>query len=211
LTAKPSSDTKPQEDAAVSLPILTFDERVLSPRFGYVFRRRWLQPYESIVGMLWEFARMNGLPGHAVARHLCGRAIDPYEGIDPLELDVPLVAQLLGLTRRCVRAAIGTARANASASPDLRYCPKCLNLGYHGRLHQLLHHQRCPIHGLPLRTHCRHCDQTSAYRLDAQLLDAPFRCRHCRFYYTRSGASPPATLWALTGPDRVAITRAALA
>ena len=35
-----------------SLPILTFDERVLNPRLGYVFDRRWLDPYESIVGML---------------------------------------------------------------------------------------------------------------------------------------------------------------
>ena len=61
----------------MSLPILTFDERVLSPRFGFVFQRRWLQPYETIVGVLWKFARMNGLPRHAVAVHLCGRAIDP--------------------------------------------------------------------------------------------------------------------------------------
>ena len=54
----------------MALPILTFDERVLSPRFGYVFHRRWLQPYESIVGLLWKFARLNRLAGHTVVMHL---------------------------------------------------------------------------------------------------------------------------------------------
>jgi len=41
------------------LPILTFDERKLTPSFGYFFDARWLQSYESIVGVLWKFARMN--------------------------------------------------------------------------------------------------------------------------------------------------------
>lgn len=36
------------------LPILTFDERKLSPSFGYFFDARWLAPYESIVGVLWS-------------------------------------------------------------------------------------------------------------------------------------------------------------
>ena len=63
----------------MALPILTFDERALSPRFGYVFRRRWLQPYESVVSMLWKFARMNGLPGHAVDAQLSPQGVNPYE------------------------------------------------------------------------------------------------------------------------------------
>jgi hypothetical protein len=58
-----------------------FDELVLGPRFGYVFQRRWLDPYESIIGMLWKFARLNRLPGHAVVMQLCRQPIDPYDGI----------------------------------------------------------------------------------------------------------------------------------
>ena len=41
------------------LPILTFDEHALSPRFGYVFDAAWLEPHESILGMLWKFMRAN--------------------------------------------------------------------------------------------------------------------------------------------------------
>jgi hypothetical protein len=47
----------PDDKRAMSLPILTLEQNALSPRFGYVFHRRWLQPYESVVGILWKFAR----------------------------------------------------------------------------------------------------------------------------------------------------------
>jgi hypothetical protein len=63
----------------VTLPILTLDELTLAPRHGYVFQRAWLQPYESVVGMLWKFAHMNRLPGHLVMSQLCDHSIDPYQ------------------------------------------------------------------------------------------------------------------------------------
>jgi hypothetical protein len=53
------------EPAALSppgpLPILTFEEATLGPSLGYVFDARWLDPYESLVSMLWKFAWVNGL------------------------------------------------------------------------------------------------------------------------------------------------------
>ena len=193
----------------VTLPILTFDERVLSPRFGYVFQRRWLQPYESVVGMLWKFARMNGLPGHTVAAQLSPKDADPYEGFELAEVDVPRVARLLGVTQRSVRAGIG--RAQVDCSPHLRFCPKCIGLGYHGRAQQLLRHARCPIHGKPLQAACRRCERPSPYRLDAQLLDAPFKCRHCRAPYALQSTPAIPARWALATPERAAITRASMA
>ena len=44
-------------------PILAFEESKLSPNLGYLFRRQWLDPCESVVSILWKFARMNRLPG----------------------------------------------------------------------------------------------------------------------------------------------------
>jgi hypothetical protein len=192
----------------VSLPILTFDERVLSPRFGYVFQRRWMQPCESIVGTLWKFVRLNQLPGHSVVKHLCNRTVDPYEGIETFDISIPLVAQLLQITQKSVRAGVGS--AGDAASSDLRFCPTCLNQGYHGRPHQLLRLVRCPIHDVPLQTSCRRCGRTSAYRLDAQLLDSPFRCRHCRGFHARSGIGPSPKRFALLPKERSAITRSVL-
>lgn len=190
----------------MALPILTLDERVLSPRLGFVFHRRWVNPYESIVGMLWKFVRLNALPGHSLVTQLSRVPIDPYEGLEPTRIDLRAVARLLGLTQRSVRTAMGP--LGATPSPCLRICPSCVGLGYHGTLHQLARFDRCPVHGEPIEAKCRHCSRPSEYRLDAQLLDAPFRCRHCRGHYGRSatGIRPRG----LAASDRVAVTRALL-
>jgi hypothetical protein len=191
----------------MALPILTLDKRVLNPRFGYVFERGWLQPYESIVGMLWKFVRVNAMPGYAAVMHLIPQATDPYAGIDPSEVDVALVARLLGITQKSVRAGLPNGQP---ASRHLRYCERCLRRGYHSRLHQQLRHERCPIHGELLRTTCRHCGQTSTFRLDAQMLDAPFRCRHCRAYRAHGGTKPAAWHCSFTLKERISITRSAV-
>jgi hypothetical protein len=200
--------TLPTRPAKQIRQLASAASNIVTSQLGYVFQRRWLQPYESIVGLLWKFARLNRLPGHAVAAHLCARTIDPYEGIEPFDIDVRLVAQMLDIAHKSVSAGIG--KTFDSTSPHLRYCPRCLNQGYHAHAHQLLRIRLCPIHEKPLLTLCRHCGRTSAYRLDAQLLDAPFRCRHCRGYHTRSGTAPPPHHFALEPKERTAIIRAIL-
>ena len=65
------------------LPILTFDPTRLTPSMGYVFDPKWLDPYESIVGMLWKFARANGVAGHSVVGQLTDDPLDVYAGVAP--------------------------------------------------------------------------------------------------------------------------------
>ncbi len=192
------------------LPILTFDERVLSPRFGYVFHRHWLDPYESVVGMLWKFVRMNRLAGHAVVAQICRHTVDPYEGIEPTDVDVAAVARLLGVTQTCVRGALCSPRSALGYSPWFRYCPRCLSRGYHGVTHQLERHFLCPIHKHLMLARCRHCAGQSDYRLDAQLLDAPFRCRHCRRFYTSIASTKFEQRKPMSARNRRAVTRALL-
>ncbi|WP_218510741.1 hypothetical protein [Variovorax sp. dw_308] len=194
--------------SAVTLPILTLDEHALDPRLGYVFQRTWLQPYESLVGMLWKFAHMNRLPGHLVMSQLCSHPIDPYEGAVPASIDVARVARMLGISRRIVRE--GICHATNDTSPFLRFCPSCISAAYHSRLFQLERHARCPIHGDALRDVCRRCGRSSAFRLDSQLLDAPFRCKHCRRCYSSLGYAPPTVYRCLAPKARAAVTRAAI-
>jgi hypothetical protein len=195
-----------------SLPILTFDERVLSPRFGYVFHPRWLDPYESVVGMLWKFVRMNRLAGHAVVTQICRQHVDPYEGVDPTSTDVDIAAigRLLGVTQTNVRGALCSPHSTHGYSRWFRYCPRCLSRGYHGVSHQLERHFLCPVHGYLLLMQCRHCGARSDYRLDAQLLDAPFRCRGCNQYYTSGVSVNIDRRRPMTAQDRKAVTRAQL-
>ncbi len=191
------------------LPILTFDERKLTPSFGYFFDARWLQPFESIVGVLWKFARMNGLAGHVVVTQLCARPVDPYEGISATSVDVDVrgLARLLGLPQKALRAGLGRPGTSRSMSCHLRHCPRCMTLGYHGVVHQFLGAMQCPVHGDWLEEACRVCGHASAYRLDAQLLGAPFRCACCRRPYGRS-APRRADPRPLPACARTAITRA---
>ena len=92
----------------MALPILMFDQDALSPRFGYVFHRRWVQPYESVVSILWKFARMNLLSGATLVTHLRAEPLDPYEGVGLAEVDLKAVARLLGITQHSVRAGMKT-------------------------------------------------------------------------------------------------------
>lgn len=194
-----------------SLPILTLDERVLSPRFGYVFHARWLEPYESIIGMLWKFVRANRLSGAAVVAQIGFGWTDPYEGLEPTstQVDCRVVARLLKVKRSSVLAGMAPG-ARTPGPASLRYCPRCLASGYHGVIHQLERNRLCPVHRCALHSGCRHCSSAPAYRLDAQLLDAPFRCPHCR----RCLASATSVRFEANGgfalKERVAITRSML-
>jgi hypothetical protein len=60
---------------------MLFDERTLTPSFGYVFDLKWLDPFESIVSILWKLARMNRLSGQVITMQLAKTSIDPYEGV----------------------------------------------------------------------------------------------------------------------------------
>jgi len=191
------------------LPILTYDERKLSPSFGYFFDARWLAPCESIVGILWKFARMNALPGPTVTRQLRSSPFDPYEGIAPrvTDVDVRGLSRTLGVTQKALRISLGRSVGANQPGPCLSYCHRCIALGFHSVVHQRLGATRCPIHGDGLEQACRACGYVSAYWLHAHLLDAPFRCARCRRPYGRlafgrSGPRPsPAAM-------RTAVTRA---
>ena len=192
----------------MTLPILILDDHTLTPRHGYVFRRSWLQPYESMVGMLWEFAHMNRLPGHLVMSQLGAHLLDPYQGIALADVDVEGVARLLEIPRRHVRESLG--RATNDTTPTFRFCPSCMSSAYHSRLFQLKRHARCPIHGDALCEVCRRCGRPSDMRLDAQLLDAPYRCKYCRSCYSPLGYAPPTVCRRLEPKARAAVMRAAI-
>ena len=165
----------------MSLPILLFDERRLSPAWGYVFDRGWLKPAESILSILWRFARENATPGHVIVGEAARERIDPYQGVnfDQSEIHVEHLARSLRVARTTLRAALGPASRTFGMSSHLRWCTTCLNLGYHSVVHQLEVVRTCPIHASQLRDVCKACNQTSPYRLHARLMDGPYRCSAC--------------------------------
>ena len=195
-----------------SLPIMLFNERKLTPAFGYVFNPAWLDPYESIVSILWKLVRMNRLSGYMVTAQLAKASnIDPYEGVAARRSEVAIgrLHQALGLPRRTVRDSLLPDALRNASSPYFRYCRKCLCRGYHGVVHQIESLKCCPVHGTVLEVACGECGAHTPYQLNAHLLDAPYRCSSCRHLYASClpGMSnkPP-----LSKQERIAITRSRL-
>ena len=197
--------------SVVALPVLILDERKLTPSFGFVFDRKWLDPQESIVSILWKLGKMNALPGHVIAAQLGKTNLDPFEGVAASRavVDMRQLGRMTGLPLKLVRSALIPDFLAKITSPYFRYCSRCLLRGYHSVVHQLDTVAQCPIHGNWLLVECHCCGLPTPYRLNARLLDAPFRCGNCRAFY---GLRAPSFLRRkpLTVQNRVALTRTRL-
>ena len=191
---------------------MLLNERALTPSFGYVFNPKWLDPHESIVSILWKLMRMNRLAGHMVTTQLGkSSSIDPYEGIAACrsEVDMRRLHQALGLPLTVVRGSLIPDTLRSFSSPYFRYCTHCLRRGYHGVVHQFESVRCCPIHRTLLEVECDACGGCSPYRLNASLLDAPYRCACCRNLYATS-PPPLSNRCPLSKKARIAITRSRL-
>jgi hypothetical protein len=176
----------------MTLPIMLFDEAKLKPAFGYVFEQTWVYPYESIVSLLWKFARQNQLPGHLIATQAAKNITDPYEGIEACakKVDISGLAKALGLPSKTIRASVLPESLQRSSSPWLKYCKLCLKDGYHSVVHQLNRVGKCPFHRIDVSDVCPECGGRTPYRLNARLLNTPYRCASCRAQYAWLIPSP---------------------
>jgi hypothetical protein len=165
-----------------ALPILVLNNQMLSPRLGYFFDQRWIDPFESLVSILWKFARANDIAGHVLAASLCADGVDPYEGIPPLREMVKWrwLRREYRIPMRAIRESMVASSRAHTLHPDLRYCRRCLSRGYHATIQQCVGVPRCPIHDAPLSSACRICGFQIPLRLNALLLDSPFSCPRCR-------------------------------
>ncbi|MFM0509023.1 hypothetical protein [Paraburkholderia sp. RL17-373-BIF-A] len=175
---------------------------------GFIFDAEWLLPRESIVSILWKFARANGLPGHALVR-LMDRDIDPYEGVEPIRdvIDLKHLRRMLLLPGNVLRASLLDPGQRGRYHPVFPYCRQCTSLGHHSVTYQMFSENRCPAHRQKLETKCQHCGQEAPYILNASLVGSPYRCARCgALYATRS---PPAfaTKPAMRNEHRIAIAR----
>ena len=97
--------------------------------------------------------------------------------------DPPQLARILGLTRlqwematlRWVQGSV----LDDFVVGDIRYCPACLEAGYHSVAFQLEGFDQCPIHGHTLCRACPVCGQAISATLDAFAVEFPFACASC--------------------------------
>ncbi len=163
------------------LPILVLQAEGLRPQMGYLFDRRWLDPFESVVSILWKFARVNGIAGHLLAAKVCASGVDPYDGVPPLREIVQWhwLHGEFGVRCRALRESMVATSQARTLHPHLRYCTRCLNRGYHALVHQFANVALCPIHDTRLASSCRQCQFEIPLRLNALLLGSPYACPNC--------------------------------
>jgi hypothetical protein len=192
---RPAASSLPPRNGALlqapSFPILTVDERRLTPALGYLFNPKWLDPCESLISILWKFEKANALPGHVVAR-LMGPDVDPYEGIAPQpgNVDIRRLHDTLRIPIKTLRRSLLQPSQRRRYRSVFCYCRRCMVRGYHSVLHQIEGVSVCPAHRQEMQTACARCGYEAPYLASVQLLETPYRCAYCRASYGGQGWSP---------------------
>ena len=122
----------------MALPIMLYDEQRLTPAWGYVFNCAWVNLDESIVSILWKFARLNAIAGPVVVSLAARKTIDPCEGVafTPEHIYIERLANTFHLSTRLLGIALASKVDPMRMSSQLRWCPACMREGYHSVVHQ---------------------------------------------------------------------------
>lgn len=153
-------------------------------------------PGESSLSSLWHIAWRNSLGTKELFRLLSSyKSISKYNSfLDPsywinssisgtrlgIELPHPGEVYDLGTIMSCPGGWLST---------KLRFCPICLEHGYHSYWYQLRDLNYCPIHGCRITSECQSCgNQLPEYRFSKDLFENPYFCPKC--HAPLSGATP---------------------
>lgn len=166
-----------------------------APEKAWCWRDDWATGWDSIYGLLSKFAKLNSIDAATLAcnflRGDTGRktAIVKNPEIDLRGSDF-LDCQVIASTMRLDLDAIGRA-FTANVFPNgqrkiatfLRWCPECLNSGFHAAVHQIDFLSSCPLHGKRMLTKCPKCHSTQPYLLSRPAFDKPFSCCKCGYIF----------------------------
>jgi len=160
--------------ASPRFPILTFDEWQLRLALGSFFKIEWLMPGESLVSILWKFARANALPGQVLLELIRSEVC---EGVVPLRnaFDLTQLGRVIRFPRNVLTESLLDVTRGQRYVEAFRYCRHCAAHGYHSVLHQLTEENSCPAHQQSLETRCLECLHELPFIVSSRVIDAPFR------------------------------------
>lgn len=100
------------------------------------------------------------------------------------DLSAPGFARTLGVIADYLREAEKSrSERDLWTDGELRYCPQCLKAGVHMTYFQFFFVERCPVHGVELRTRCPSCRSPIEYRHGREGCGARFACRCRRLHW----------------------------
>ncbi|MEM5373191.1 hypothetical protein V4C53_45565 [Paraburkholderia azotifigens] len=176
--------TMPSEWSAHTWQPLELPTHIVHAR--YTTRPEWSSDGESMWMRLSKFSLLNRLPLHALASLVAAHTSEASgAGVDLRRADRFVPARLcsvLEIAEASVQNGFSLPSAHlalAWAAAELRYCPICLELGFHAAWFQWRFIERCPAHGSRLRRGCHQCAAAIPYALDSNLARHPLSCPHC--------------------------------
>lgn len=166
-----------------------WQSRVLPTRTtpaSYTTRPEWSSDGESMWMRLSKFSLFNRLSLHALAGLVAVRADEAFSaGVDVRRADrfVPArLTRILEIPEASTRDGFCLSNGHPAlvwAATELRYCPACLELGFHAAWFQWRFIERCPVHGGRLRRGCRKCGAPIPYLLNSSMATHPLSCARC--------------------------------
>ncbi|KIG11167.1 hypothetical protein BurMR1_1827 [Burkholderia sp. MR1] len=182
------------------LPVCTAS----APR--YTARPEWSSPGESMWMRLSKFSLYNRLSVHSLARLIAVRPDEALaDGVDLRRADrfvIDKLADVLETSDGSARAGFCCATARPAlgwASTELRYCPTCLEQGFHAAWFQWRFIERCPVHRRRLRHGCRQCAAVIPYVLARDMAAHPLSCARCNTCWVPGLNRPAGRCTPITG------------
>jgi hypothetical protein len=135
-------------------------------------------PHESAASALWRFAWRNALDASQLKR--LSSDTNGYPFIINTERFSRVSTWLVPGIEEIDFSAYSRRDANLWQDPHFRYCPLCLEHGYHSFWFQCPLLDCCPIHALALSTRCHACDaELAQYPSSRALMEKAYYCAHC--------------------------------
>jgi len=165
-------------------------DRASSLVASYCWRENWVSQAESIYSLLQKFAFLNALGARQIGAEVLSEPLRSVIQVKQVSVELTNVASFdwsrLGHLFRIDTAALANAFLahphvdQSTVSRQLRYCPRCLQGGFHAAIFQLQFVLECPIHDLPLLAACARCGKDIAYTFNSANFRHPYHCPHCR-------------------------------
>lgn len=162
-----------------------------------IWRKEWIRPYESAWSIFEKFSYANVINRYTILKvvgndevksiknmHVGNHYRDllTLKGFDEKILEKYLNVNLHTHTNHTMNELLRPLGPNLGNSqtwfaPHLRWCPSCLNHGYHSLLHQFTLFKNCPIHSVKLAEECPVCKVKIPFLLSDTVMDKAFTCK----------------------------------
>ncbi len=148
------------------------------------WRPQGISHFESLWSILHKFAYLNRASTSDIRRTFCI--------FDSAPISLQRFARRLRQTPIMARLRLDTDtlhyavtepyelfhhRGGREIASFLRYCPTCIDRGFHSPLYQFFWMSRCPLHGDVLMDVCPACGSRLPYELQSKAFLNPFGCR----------------------------------